>query len=73
MKLQKIAEVRSALIELNQALLIEVTFDNAREQVAERMGRLYKALEELESEMDLTAEEIFGEQIETIQIQEKGA
>ena len=73
MKLQKIAEVRSALIELNQALLIEVTFDNAREQVAERMGRLYKALEELESEMDLTAEEIFGEQIETIQTQEKGA
>ena len=73
MKLQKIAEVRSALIELNQALLIEVTVNNAREQVASRMGRLYKALEELEAEMDLTAEEIFGEQIETIQTQEKGA
>ena len=73
MKLQKIAEVRGALIELNQALLIEVTVNNAREQVASRMGRLYKALEELEAEMDLTAEEIFGEQIETIQTQEKGA
>ena len=73
MKCQKIKAVQGAMIELNQALILEVTSDNARERVAERMGRLYKALEELEAEMDLTAEEIFGEQIDTIQTQEKGA
>ena len=73
MKCQKIKAVQGAMIELNQALIMEVTFDNAREAIAVRLGHLYKALEELEAEYGYNVEEVFGEQIAEIQTLEKGA
>lgn len=72
-KYEKIKITQDAMRELNNALFVDVTFDNAREAVAVRLGYLYKALEELEAEYGYTAEEVFGEQIAEIQTLEKGA
>lgn len=67
MKYKTIVEALKAMDSMKDALLSEIAYDNAREHICPRLGALYKALEELESEMDLTAEEIFGEQIDEIQ------
>ena len=72
-KYEKIKVTQDAMRELNNALVVDVTFDNAREAVAVRLGYLYKALEELEKEYGYTVEEVFGVQIAEIQTLEKGA
>ena len=72
-KYEKIKLAQDAMRELNNALFVDVTFDNAREEIAVRLGHLYKALEELEKEYGYTVGEVFGEQIADIQTLEKGA
>lgn len=72
-KYEKIKITQDAMRELNNALVVDVTFDNAREAIAVRLGYLYKALEELEKEYGYNVEEVFGEQIAEIQTLEKGA
>ena len=70
-KLEAIRQAQDAMRDLNNALFVDVTFDNAREIIGRKLGQLYKAAEQLEMTYGFTDLEIFGELIAEIQTQEK--
>ena len=71
-KLEAIRQAQDAMRDLNNALFVDVTFDNAREIIGKKLGRLYDAAEQLEAIYGFTKAEIFGELIAEIEVP-KGA
>lgn len=67
-KYRAIKRVQEAMNNLSDVLVCEVVLENKKSQIGVMLGDLYIELAELELELDLTVDDIYAGQIETMEL-----